>query len=423
MSSELYVYLDGERVGTLTQTTHGNTTFAYDERYRVDIQSTPLSLSMPLSRREHPSRVVTAFLQGLLTDSPTKLAELAATYQTSIRNAFSLLAHVGRDAAGAVQILAPDETSTDSATRQGDIARLSDADFGSLIDDIVQHSDTWGQRGDDTRWSLPGAQPKVALFRFADGGWGVPNDSTPTTHILKPAIAPYSNHDVNEYVTMRAARMLGLNVADHELTTTEQGDRVFVSRRYDRRQFGGRWARLHQEDLCQALSIPPDLKYQQDGGPGVGTIAQLLGRLPNLSDREASQKRFFDSLVFNVSAACTDAHAKNFSILLRADRAVLAPLYDLGTHAPYPVTGPLRSAMKVCDEYRTDAIGLREYLAVATKLQISADDAEERVLYIRSNLAGAFADAAASIGGASGEQNFATKVSNSIFDLVHERGW
>ena len=127
--------------------------------------------------------------------------------------------------------------------------------------------------------------------------------------------------------------------------------------------------------------------------------------------------------MFNVSAACTDAHAKNFSILLRADRAVLAPLYDLGTHAPYPVTGPLRSAMKVGDEYRTNAIGLREYLAVATKLQISADDAEERVLHIRSNLASAFADAAASIGGASGEQNFATKVSNSIFSLVHERGW
>jgi serine/threonine-protein kinase HipA len=138
---------------------------------------------MPLSRSEHPSRVVTAFLQGLLTDSPTKLAELAASHQTSARNAFGLLAHVGRDAAGAVQILPPDETSSDAATRQGDIERLSDTDFGSLIGDIVAHSDTWGQRGDDTRWSLPGAQPKVALFRFDDGGWGVPNDSTPTTHI------------------------------------------------------------------------------------------------------------------------------------------------------------------------------------------------------------------------------------------------
>ena len=418
MSSELYVFLDGERVGTLAQTKQGNTTFAYDERYRLDSQSTPLSLSMPLSRSEHPSRVVTAFMQGLLTDSPTKLAELAATYQTSVRNAFGLLAHVGRDAAGAVQILAPDETSTDAATRQGDIERLTDSDFGSLINDIVKHSDTWGQRGDDTRWSLPGAQPKVALFRFADGGWGIPNDSTPTTHILKPAIAPYSHHDVNEYVTMRAARLLGLSVADHELMTTDQGDHVFVSRRYDRRQFDGRWARLHQEDLCQALSVPPNLKYQQDGGPGVGTIAQLLGKLP-LRDRESSQTRFFDALVFNVSAACTDAHAKNFSILLRADRAVLSPLYDLGTHAPYPATGALRSAMKVGDEYRTDAIGLRDFLVVAAELQIAADDAEERVRRIRSNLTGAFADAAASIG----DQPFAGEVANSISSLVHERGW
>ncbi|WP_104088543.1 HipA domain-containing protein [Cryobacterium sp. N19] len=422
MNTELYVHLDGERVGTLAQTKQGNTTFAYDERYRLDSRSTPLSLSMPLARREHPSRVVTAFLQGLLTDSPTKLAELAATYQTSARNAFGLLAHVGPDAAGAAQILPPDETSTDAATRQGGVERLSDAEFSSLINDIVQHSDTWGQRGDDARWSLPGAQPKVALFRFDDGGWGVPNDSTPTTHILKPAIAPYSNHDVNEYVTMRAARLLGLNVADHELTTTEQDDRVFVSRRYDRRQFDGRWARLHQEALCQALSVPPDLKYQQDGGPGVGTIAQLLGRLP-LNNREAGQKRFFDSLVFNVSAACTDAHAKNISILLRGDRAVLAPLYDLGTHAPYPATGALRSAMKVGDEYRMDAIGLQDFLAVAAKLQIPADYAEERVRYIRGNVAGAFADAAGNVSGGSEEQGFATTVSKSIFTLARERGW
>ncbi len=175
----------------------------------------------------------------------------------------------------------------------------------------------------------------------------------PTTHILKPAIAPYSNHD---------------------------------------------------------------------GGPGVRTIAQLLGRLP-LSDRESSQKRFFDALVFNVSAACTEAHAKNFSILLRADRATLATLYDLGTHAPYPAIGALRSAMKVGNEYRTDAIGLRDFLTVATKLQIAEGYAEERVLHIRSNLASAFADAAAGIGGSSKDQAFANTVSNSISSLVHERGW
>ena len=74
MNSELYVYLDGERVGTLAQTKQGNTTFAYDERYRLDSRSTPLSLSMPLARREHPSRVVTAFLQGLLSKSIFTLA-------------------------------------------------------------------------------------------------------------------------------------------------------------------------------------------------------------------------------------------------------------------------------------------------------------------------------------------------------------
>ena len=75
--------------------------------------------------------------------------------------------------------------------------------------------------------------------------------------------------------------------------------------------------------------------------------------------------------------------------------------------------------MNIGDEYRTDAIGLRDFLVVATKLQIAEGYAEERVLHIRSNLASAFADAAAGIG----EQPFAGEVANSISSLVRERGW
>ncbi len=210
MARELRVYLDGAAAGTLHQSTQGNTTFRYDDEYRrARPAPTPLSLSMPLTRTEHPNKVVLPFLQGLLPDSPTKLEQLAREHHTSVRNAFGLLAHVGRDSAGAVQVLPPGEGSSDAATRQGDITRLSDADVGEVIADLVAHSDTWGQQRAEMHWSLPGAQPKVALFRFDDGTWGTPNDSTPTTHILKPAVPPYTDHDVNEHVTMAAARLGG----------------------------------------------------------------------------------------------------------------------------------------------------------------------------------------------------------------------
>jgi serine/threonine-protein kinase HipA len=275
-------------------------------------------------------------------------------------------------------------------------------------------------------WSLPGAQPKVALFRFEDGTWGTPNDSTPTTHILKPAVPPFTDHDVNEHVTMAAARFLGLAVADHELLATDRGDRVFVSRRYDRRQVDGRWARLHQEDLCQALSVAPTRKYQQDGGPGVNQIAAVFDNLADPRDAADSRRRFFDALVFNVSAACTDAHAKNFSLLLVGNRATLAPLYDLGTHAPYSSREPLRSAMKVDDEYAIDAIGLPELLKAAVRLRIPADVAEARVAFIRAHLAGAFGQAAAAVASAGASTEVAASaaaVADSVSALVAARGW
>src|SRR5690606_23377918 len=105
-------------------------------------------------------------------------------------------------------------------------------------------------------------------------------------------------------------RHLGLVVADDFVTTTTRGDHAFVSVRYDRAEIDGRWRRRHQEDLCQALTIPPEKKYQADGGPGIATIAQLLSSNPDAADARDNARRFFDAIVFNVAALGTDAHAK-----------------------------------------------------------------------------------------------------------------
>jgi len=88
-------------------------------------------------------------------------------------------------------------------------------------------------------------------------------------------------------MTMSAARALGCNVAKSELQNIDGLD-VFVTERYDRKLENGQWTRLHQEDLCQALSVAPDKKYQrQDGGPGLAAIAGLIRSLPLESDRQA----------------------------------------------------------------------------------------------------------------------------------------
>lgn len=417
----LDVHLDGVYIGVLEQTPSGNTTFRYDDEYRARPDATPLSLSMPVSRSVHAQRAVVPFLQGLLPDGSVRLDELSRKFQTSAANPFRLLAHVGRDVAGAVQILPPGESASD-ARPSADVEPLSDDDVATIIDDLVANADTGGTRGFSGRWSLPGAQPKVALFRSAKGAWGVPQGSTPTTHILKPALLPYVEHHVNEYVTMTAARRLGLEVADAGLLTTTRGHHVFVAARYDRVVRDGRWRRLHQEDFCQALSVTPARKYQSDGGPSLAQLARLVDTFADLERRRRSQRHLFDALVFNVSAANTDAHAKNYSILLSAETAELAPLYDLGTHLAYPTTEPLASAMKVGDEYRIDRIGMAEFLGVARRLRIPTDEAEARVDGIRSGLAESFAVAAATIPGSS-EREIGDRIADAVAAHTQSLGW
>ena len=86
--------------------------------------------------------------------------------------------------------------------------------------------------------------------------------------------------------------------------------------------------------MCQALSVHPSLKYQSDGGPAVGDIADLLNRLP-IEDRDVNAQRFFKALAFNFLIGGTDAHAKNYSLILIGSRAQVSPLYDAASAAPY----------------------------------------------------------------------------------------
>ncbi|MCU1411581.1 MAG: HipA protein [Rhodoglobus sp.] len=423
--TSLNVYLDGTRVGDLTQNAGGAVAFTYDDDYRRGSSSTPLSLSMPLVRAAHKNKQTRAFLQGLLPDSEGRLAELGREYHVSPNNPFALLANAGRDAAGAVQILPAGEESPDAARRQGDVTELSDEDFGDVVADVIAHRDTWGRRDTNGRWSLPGAQPKVALFRSRDGRWAVPNDSTPTTHIIKPAVPPYSSHHINEFMTMAAARHLGLTVANDFMITTSRGDHAFVSERYDRVERSGRWARLHQEDLCQAFAVPPLNKYQNEGGPGIIRIGRLFQGLPDAEDRRDNAGRFYDAIVFNLAAQGTDAHAKNYSLMLDGDRARLAPLYDLGSHAPYPTmnSAPLELAMAVDGEYRMSAVGIEALTKAGARLGLPEESARDRADAITHGIVEAYDRAAEDARSVLGHNEFIGTMVDSIADYAAARGW
>lgn len=243
-----------------------------------------------------------------------------------------------------------------------------------------------GLAGDAGQLSLAGAQPKTALL-FDGQRWGVPSGRTATSHILKPALPNLEGHVENEHVCLNLARAFGMPAArsearmfgDQQAIVVERYDRVDIRTMADAQMFTSFAEtvpvyRVHQEDLCQALSLHPSRKYQSDGGPGPAEVVGLLRSVVSAGQprsKEAAASRavsaivedvttFRDALIFNWLIGGTDAHAKNYSLLLGGRGLVrLAPLYDIATALVYPHLDPMkaRMAMRIGGEYRLEHIG------------------------------------------------------------------
>lgn len=421
---ELNVFMDGTLCGTLKQSGSGDLRFEYDDAYLIFPDPTPLSLSMPLAFREHTKKAVLPFFDGLITDNEMARTAMARRLNANPRNPFALLEHMGADVAGALQILPPGEAPTD-AKGDGGLRVLSNEEVRDELEAVLdEYQDGKSLEIRSGRFSLAGAQAKTALVLQSDGRWAAPLGSTPTTHILKPASGDFRRIDVVEHLTMRAARHLGLPAAQTELT--KFGNiRTFVTQRYDRMQVDGAWHRLHQEDLCQALSVPAIKKYQRDhGGPGVAEAARLFAGLPLRKDRTDAARAFYSWLVFNVALECTDAHAKNFSLMLHGQKVSAAPLYDLVTYAPYRKDGETTySSMKVGGEYRFSAIGPAQFMKAAKTLRVDLAWAADEIERVRSGAVEAFETARREMRGLDpATRDFADDVVESIASLPFLRG-
>jgi serine/threonine-protein kinase HipA len=349
MADALGVIVDDVLAGTLTRSTGGRLRFDYDSAYRQQPGRTPLSLSMPTQVASHGDQVVAPWLWGLLPDNEAVLRRWAREFHVSA-SPFSLLATpIGQDCAGAVRF-APASDLDRALARSGEVAWLTEDDVGVKLRELREDSTAWLGRSFTGQFSLAGAQSKTALL-LQGGRWGVPSGATPTTHILKPAVTGLADHDLNEHLCLDAARRAGLPVA--RTTVVRFGDETaVVVTRYDRTARGPRTVRVHQEDLCQALGVPPSLKYQNEGGPTPARIARLLRDAMPVGIAEQALTRFADALIWNWLIGGTDAHAKNYSLLLSGDQVRLAPLYDFASALPYGTDErKLRLAMKIGGSY------------------------------------------------------------------------
>ena len=82
---------------------------------------------------------------------------------------------------------------------------------------------------------------------------GLPLNSTPSSHILKPTIHAMEDSVINERFCMALAEAMQLKPAKSKIHVVLDRSFLLVER-YDRLiDTQGRRQRLHQEDFCQAL--------------------------------------------------------------------------------------------------------------------------------------------------------------------------
>ncbi|MBI3140849.1 MAG: type II toxin-antitoxin system HipA family toxin [Rhodocyclales bacterium] len=342
---ELWVWMNGERVGVWTRGRTGHHRFTYEASWLASPRARSLSLSVPISSsRTIEGAVVGNFFDNLLPDDERIRRRLSVRFKTNSTEAFELLRAIGRDCVGAIQLLPPEREPV--GFDRLEYEALSDADVERILQGVpVVSGPGMREEEEGLRISIAGAQEKTALLRVGQQ-WCRPRGATPTTHILKLPLGRAGGrkldltHSVeNEWLCAQILDALGLPVARTEIATFG-GQKALAVERFDRRWMDARsWiARLPQEDFCQVLGVPGQAKYEVDGGPG---MTKCLSVLAGSEEAGTDGQTFLRAQLAFWLMAATDGHAKNFSIfVLEGDRYCLTPLYDVLSAWPVIGEGP-----------------------------------------------------------------------------------
>lgn len=375
----LNVFLNSRLVGVLRRESTGAIDFQYAKDWLGWENTFPVSLSLPLREDRYIGAPVINVFDNLLPDSDAIRKRVAERVGAGGTDAYSLLAALGHDCVGALQFL-PDGIAPGKAGAVGG-KLVPDDEVAAIINNLASAPLGMGE-DEDFRISIAGAQEKTALLR-KDGQWFKPSGTAATTHILKPQIGrlpngiDLSNSVENEYFCLKLLAALGVPTADAEIA--DFGDRrTLIVERFDRRWTNdGRLLRLPQEDICQALSVPPTRKYQSDGGPGMRDIIELL---KGSDTPEQDIATFVRACILFWMLGATDGHAKNFSIALGpGGRFRLTQLYDVLTAQPSLDAGQIQQkkfklAMSVGKNrhYPVEGIMPRHFLQTAELAGVGA---------------------------------------------------
>ena len=315
----LPVYFEQRLVGTIGVDKNGPG-FTYDPDWVALSGAFPISITMPFKPERIASDIFLPWAANLLPESE-QLRTLGQLLGMSRSDVIGLLSAIGGDTAGALSIGQPGRTAT---VQWRPIE--TPAELERLIEGLPNKPFLAGEEG--VSMSLAGAQTKLAVALNEAGCISIPMNGSPSTHILKPDVPRLSGSVHNEAFCLTLARRIKL--ATPNITTGWAGNRTYLlAQRYDRKYLSGRWRRVHQEDYCQALGRPPTAKYESNKTGIDGPTLKEMFALTRRQMPPTEILRLLDMVIFNVLACNTDAHAKNYSIMIRGNGVSLAPAYDV----------------------------------------------------------------------------------------------
>ncbi len=353
----LDVRLHGQTIGTLTRLPGDRVLFAFTEAYIVDPNRPTLSLSFKdafgnLITDIRPTQTrLPPFFANVLPEGTLRdyLAERAAVKPD---REFFLIAVLGQDLPGALEILPVDATPIDESASEPAAAA------GAPNPESALH------------FSLAGVQLKFSAVKETTGGLTVPADGVGGSWIVKLPSNKFQNVPENEFAMMELARRVDISVPETALVAIDQisglppgitalGERAYVIRRFDRTASG---ERIHTEDFAQVFGVFPERKYEQ---ASYRNIAEVIWT----ETGEVGIVEFLRRFVFNTLIGNGDMHLKNWSLIYPDRRsAALAPAYDFVSTIAYLPNDHL--ALTFVDSKQFSSITTEQFERFAAKTRL-----------------------------------------------------
>jgi serine/threonine-protein kinase HipA len=169
-----------------------------------------------------------------------------------------------------------------------------------------------------SKLSIQGVQPKLSVIlnvkeevlKIVEKGG---------RFIIKPPHHLYEEVPQNEDLTMRLAKIVGIEVPFHGMIYNIDGSLSYVIKRFDR----SRTQKIAVEDFTQLLGYSRETKYESSMEKVISVIEK------HCTFPVIEKLKLFCLMIFNFLIGNEDMHLKNFTLIRYENRVELSPAYDL----------------------------------------------------------------------------------------------